>query len=173
MHIPHVDIGMEVYCFQIRLLNGLINNIDEIMRRLVGTPVNLSRLENTMRSMRDTLRYVESAWMYHGSSPDLINDVCVSLQRAVTVIAEDMKDGLAKVNAQLSNLRTDGNRLRGWRDGSLEIQLRNRHHIHFLARTPWCDPFSCYNSDVVKRKIRVSGGTNRPHSYRRSVWIIH
>ena len=57
------------------------DNIDEIMRRLVGTPVNLSGLENTMRSMRDTLRYIESAWMYHGSSPDLINDVCVSLQR--------------------------------------------------------------------------------------------
>ena len=53
---------------------------------------------------------------------------------------EDMIDGLAKVNAQLSNLRTDGNRSRGWREGSLEIQLRNRHHIHFLARTPGLIP---------------------------------
>ena len=72
--------------------------------------------------------------MCHGSSPDLINDVCVSLQRAVTVIAEDMIDGRAKVHAQLSNLRTDGNRSRGWRDGSLEIQLRNRHHIQLRNR---------------------------------------
>ena len=61
--------------------------------------------------------------MYHGSSPDLINDVGASLQRSVTVIAEDMIDGLAKVNAQLSNLRTDGNMSRGWREGFLEIQL--------------------------------------------------
>ena len=60
-------------------------NIDEIMRRLIRTPGKMSDLEYTMRSMRgtmrDTLRYIESAWMYHGSSPDLINDVCVSLQR--------------------------------------------------------------------------------------------
>ena len=51
-----------------------------------------------------------------------------------------MIDGLAKVNAQLSNLRTDGNRSRGWREGSLEIQLRNRHDIHFLARAPGLIP---------------------------------
>ena len=66
--------------------------------------------------------------------------MCVSLQRAVTVVAEDMIDGLAKVNAQLSNLRTDGNRSRGWREGSLEKQLRNRHHIDSLARTPGVIP---------------------------------
>ena len=60
-------------------------NIDEIIRRLIRTPGKMSDLEYTMRSMRgtmrDTLRCIESAWMYHGSSPDLINDVCVSLQR--------------------------------------------------------------------------------------------
>ena len=87
-----------------------------------------------MRSMRDALRYIESAWKYHGASPDLIHDVCTSLQRAVNVMAEDIIDSLATVNVQLSNLRSYGSPRRTWTEGALEIPVRNRHQIHFLAR---------------------------------------
>jgi len=37
------------------------DDIEEIMRTLVDIPVSLSGLEYILRSMRDTLRYVESA----------------------------------------------------------------------------------------------------------------
>jgi len=61
--------------------------------------------------------------------------VCVSLLRAVTVIAEDM---IATCESRriAKNLRTFGNRSRSWKDGSLEIQLRNTNYIHSLARAP-------------------------------------
>ena len=100
------------------------DNIDNIMRRLCNTPVDMSGIEKTMRRMRDALRYIESAWKYHGASPDLIHDVCTSLQRAVNVMAEDIIDSLATVNVQLSNLRSYGGPRRTWTEGALEIPVR-------------------------------------------------
>jgi len=62
----------------------------------------------------------------------------------------------------LKILWTCGNRSS---DGFRQMQLRNRRHIHFWARTPGLIILYCNNTDVVEREIRYRSGTDRPYSY--------